>query len=224
MTDDEIPNCGYETTSGNPCQNPSTGDDGYCWLDTHSDDDTAEESDGRGAPKGNDNAVGNSGGGAPEENVNAVKHSIHAKANSVYQKVFSDAICGIVDRIYADYIHDYKERHGEPPFGHEAELFRIAVSYGKHLHSEEWAISKPGELESGNAMVDRETKVKTTTEGLLTEETYKQTVVQKGQKSLSQDRRMWLKDLGLLDTNPESQKAGAVANMAEVWANDLQDD
>lgn len=50
--------CGYEATNG-PCQNPATGDDGYCWLETHSNAEDAPDSepDGRGAPEGNTNAV-----------------------------------------------------------------------------------------------------------------------------------------------------------------------
>lgn len=50
--------CGYPGANG-PCSNPPTGDDGYCWLATHSDDADApdREPDGRGAPEGNDNAV-----------------------------------------------------------------------------------------------------------------------------------------------------------------------
>lgn len=50
--------CGYPGANG-PCSNPPTGDDGYCWLATHSDAEDAPESepDGRGAPEGNDNAT-----------------------------------------------------------------------------------------------------------------------------------------------------------------------
>ena len=48
--------CDYPGTNG-PCGNPATGDDGYCWLDSHSDDDVEHESDGRGAPEGNQNAA-----------------------------------------------------------------------------------------------------------------------------------------------------------------------
>ena len=57
MTDtDDV--CGYEATNG-PCSNPATGEDGYCWLETHSDDPDAPdaEPDGRGAPEGNTNAA-----------------------------------------------------------------------------------------------------------------------------------------------------------------------
>ncbi len=111
----------------------------------------------------------------------------------------------------------HHERHGEPRTGDKAELFRIAVSYGKHVHSEEWALDKPEDAKSGNAFVDKEEVQKPAGEGFkLTDVQYKQTVVQKGQQSLSQDRRMWLKDLGLLENNPDSQKADAVGDLATI--------
>ena len=163
------------------------------------------------------------GNGDQDENQNATTHTLTArKVNAVYQKVFSEDVKALVDDIYEDYIEDYQARHGEPRTGDKAELFRIAVSYGKHVHSEDWAISKPDDLESGNAMVDKETRYKTTAEGdVIPEKEYKQTVVLKGQQSLSQDRRMWLKDLGLLDTNPESQKADAQGDLADAWRDAL---
>lgn len=76
----ESDRCGFQTAAtGEPCQNPA-GDDGRCWLATHSDDPDApdREPDGRGAPKGNQNAVGNAGGGAPKGNQNAVRHGLYA--------------------------------------------------------------------------------------------------------------------------------------------------
>lgn len=163
------------------------------------------------------------GNGEQDENQNATTHSLHArKVNAVYQKVFSEDVQALVDSIYQDYLEDYRDRHGEPREGDKAELFRIAVSYGKHVHSEDWAIGKPDELESGNAMVDKETSYKTTQDGeVIPEKEYKQTVVQQGQQQLSQDRRMWLKDLGLLDTNPESQKAQAAEKaLSEILSDD----
>jgi len=156
-------------------------------------------------------------GSSHEQNQNATTHSLHArKVNAVYQQVFSSEIQALVDSIYEDYLEDYRERHGEPRTGDKAELFRIA-SYGKHVHSEEWAISKPSEAKSGNAMVDEEHETKFVEgAGIVNETSYKQTVVQKGQQSLSQDRRMWLKDLGLLENNPDSQKADAVGDLATI--------
>lgn len=60
MTDGEDTEiCGYETVEDGPCSNPAHGEDGYCWLDTHSDDPDApeRETDGRGASEGNTNAA-----------------------------------------------------------------------------------------------------------------------------------------------------------------------
>lgn len=55
MTDnDDL--CQFPATNG-PCSNPATGEDGYCWLATHSDDPADREPDGRGAPEGNRNAA-----------------------------------------------------------------------------------------------------------------------------------------------------------------------
>ncbi len=157
-------------------------------------------------------------GSSHEQNQNATTHALHArKVNAVYQQVFSEEIQALVDDIYEDYLDDYRERHGEPRTGDKAELFRIAVSYGKHVHSEEWALDKPEDAKSGNAFVDKEEVQKPAGEGFkLTDVQYKQTVVQKGQQSLSQDRRMWLKDLGLLENNPDSQKADAVGDLATI--------
>lgn len=53
MTDER---CGYEATNG-PCSNPATESDGYCWLESHGDPAVDSESDGRGAPEGNENAA-----------------------------------------------------------------------------------------------------------------------------------------------------------------------
>lgn len=162
------------------------------------------------------------GRGEQDENQNATKHTLHArKVNAVYQQVFDEATKALVDDIYEDYLEDYRERHGAPRTGDKAELFRIAVSYGKHVHSEQWAVDKPSDVESGNAFVDRGETTKPAGEGFtVTDVQYKQTVVQKGQQSLSQDRRMWLKDLGLLD-DPESQKADAEAEKASAWRDAL---
>lgn len=191
--------CGAECRDGSPCEAyPVSGSD-RCRMH------------------------GGQGSGAPESNQNRTTHSLHArKVNAVYQKVFSPEIQGLVDSIYEDYIEDYRERHGEPRTGDKAELFRIAVSYGKHIHSEEWALDKPSDVESGNAFVDREETQKPAGEGFkLTDVQYKQTVVQKGQQSLSQDRRMWLKDLGLLDS-PEDRQADAAQDIADAWQSELE--
>lgn len=155
-------------------------------------------------------STGGAGDGAPEDNTRAVTHGLYAETNRFYQDVLDDATRQLVDDIFADYLEEYEARHGEPATGTEAELFRIAVSYGKHVHADNWAIEKPDSLESGNATVDQETHY---TDGGQQYYRYKETVVAKGQARLSRDRRSWLKDLGLLD-DPESQKADALGDLS----------
>lgn len=85
--------CGWrETTTGNPCQNPVSEPDAYCYL--HGED--GEIPDGHGPPEGNSggkpgrsgppgntNAEGNPGGGPPEGNGNAVTHGVHASTGAM---------------------------------------------------------------------------------------------------------------------------------------------
>ena len=168
--------------------------------------------------EGNQNAAGNSGGGAPEENTNAVTHGLYVDTNATYQQILSDDEQQLVDDIFIDYLEQYEDLHGEATTGTEAELFRIAVSYGKHVHADNWAVEKPEGLESGNATVDRETRY---AEGGKKYHRYKETVVAKGQSRLSKDRRAWLKDLGLLD-DPQSQTADAIGSLKDAWKTSAQ--
>ncbi|AUV81271.1 hypothetical protein C2R22_06000 [Salinigranum rubrum] len=185
---------------------------------------TNREGDPCGAPagRGTDFADGkckhhrgtNADGSSHEENQNATTHGLTAKkVNAFYQNVLDADVQALVDDIFDDYLEKYKRLHGEPTTGDAAELFRIAVSYGKHVHAEHWSIEKPDPLDSGHPMVDRETKV---SESGREYHTYKETVVAKGQARLSRDRRAWLKDLGLLD-DPQSQTADVLSNMKEAW-------
>lgn len=151
-------------------------------------------------------------GGAPEGNQNATQHGAYAAVDAWYTEVATDAEREVVDEVFADYMARYEERHGEPPYGHEVELFRIAVSVGKHIHAGRWAQERPDELDSGNALVDRE--VHYSDEGRRHFE-YKETVVAKAQKRLSTDRRQWLKDLGLLEDG-ESAQASATGSLASA--------
>ncbi|MFD1515102.1 hypothetical protein [Halomarina rubra] len=146
-------------------------------------------------------------GTSHNDNTNAVTHGLYAQTNATYQQVLTDDERQLVDDIFSDYLADYEARHGEATTGTRAELFRIAVSYGKHVHADRWAIEKPESLESGNAAVDRETHV---SDGGETYYTYKETVVAKGQRALSRDRRAWLKDLGLMGASPDDRQASAL--------------
>jgi len=167
---------------------------------------------------------GENGQGGTEDNTNAVTHGAYADHNSYYQNVLDDAMRSFVDDVFGDYLERYKELHGEPPLGIESELFRIAVTHAKDIGLDRWADEKPDGLESGHPLVDKETNLVPIGEGeVATERSYRTSVVQNAQKQLSNDRRMWLKDLGLLE-DPESQKAEKLGNLADVWRSDLEGD
>ena len=208
------------------CNSTNTQDGGYCGQTAGMGTDHLGEGyckhhgGNAGAPEGNDNAVGNSGGGAPEENTNAATHGLYVETNATYQQILSEDERQLVDDIFTDYLEEYEDLHGEATTGTEAELFRIAVSYSKHVHADNWAVEKPESLESGNATVDKETHY---TEGGKKYHRYKETVVSAGQSRLSKDRRAWLKDLGLLD-DPQSQTADAIGSLKEVWKDSAQGD
>lgn len=162
-------------------------------------------------------AGGNVGdpGGAPEGNTNSVTHGAYVEENAYYQQILDDDGRELVDAIFADYVEQYREMHGEPPLGHETELFRIAVSHVKDIELDRWTYERPEDLDSGNGLVARETRY--SDDGTKYHK-YKESVVLSAQKKLSSDRRMWLKDLGLLE-DPESQKADALAGLKDEWKN-----
>jgi len=175
-----------------------------------------------GAPEGNDNAEGNDGGGAPENNTNAVTHGAYADANSYYQDVLTDELRQFVDDVFADYLEEYRDRHGDPPLGIESELFRVAVTHAKDIGLDRWADEKPEGLDSGHPLVDEETEIVPVGEGMTeTQRRYRESVVLAAQKKLSNDRRMWLKDLGLLE-DPDSQDAAAKEDVADALREVLQ--
>jgi hypothetical protein len=174
-----------------------------------------------GAPEDNDNAEGNDGG-ASEGNTNAVTHGAYADHNSYYQDVLDDELREFVDDVFADYLHDYQERHGEPVLGIEAELFRISVTHAKDIGLDRWAHEKPDGLDSGHPLVDKETEIVPIGDGQTeTQRSFRESVVQAAQKRLSTDRRTWLKDLGLLD-DPESAKADAISDLKDAWKTSAQ--
>lgn len=170
-------------------------------------------------PHGKCHSHGGSSTGAPEGNGHAISHGAYAEHNKFYTEVLDDGLRGVVDDIFADYMERYRERHGEPPLGHEAELFRIAVSHVKDVNLENWAEERPDELESGNALVDREVHYSDEGDKYYR---YKESVVQTAQKRLSTDRRQWLKDLGLLES-PESEAASATESLASAIAGLAED-
>jgi len=156
------------------------------------------------------------GAGAPEDNTNAVSHGLFAQTNRFYQDVIGDDLRELCDAIFADYLNQYRTRHGDPPLGHKARLFEISVNHIKIIHADNWAVDKPSKLDSGNPMVDRETEQKFVKGvGPVAEHTYSETVVVGTQQKLRREDRAWLKDMGLLD-DPESQKADAVGDLASI--------
>lgn len=156
------------------------------------------------------------GSGAPENNQNATTHGLYAEHNMFYQKVLSEGLRELVDDIFEDYLADYRERHGDPPLGHETRLFEISVNHAKVIHSDNWAVDKPDELESGNPMVDKETETKfVESVGVVNDYTYSETVVVGTQQKLRREDRAWLREYGLLDS-PEQQKADAVEGVISI--------
>jgi hypothetical protein len=155
-------------------------------------------------------------GGAPEDNTNAVTHGAYADHNSYYQDILDDAMRAFVDDVFADYLERYRELHGDPPLGIEAELFRVSVTHAKDIGLDRWADEKPDGLESGHPLVDEETEIVPVGDGVTeTQRRYRESVVLAAQKKLSNDRRMWLKDLGLLE-DPDSQLADSQEDVADA--------
>jgi len=200
MSDKEI--CGATAKStGNPCKRPAgwgtDNDSGRCKFHGGSSE---------GGPR--------EGSGPPENNTNSVTHGAYAQANPYYTEVLNDEMRSLVDAVFEEYMRRYRAKHGgEPMLGIETELFRIAVTHAKDIGLDRWANDKPEELESGHPLVDKETERDFNPEdGSVTINKYKESVVQSAQSKLSRDRRMWLKDLGLLE-DPETQKADAIGSI-----------
>jgi len=147
--------------------------------------------------EGNDNAEGNDGG-APEDNTNAVTHALYVEHNRFYQQVIGDGLRELCDDIFEGYVKKYREVNGEPVAGEKARLSEVAVNQIKIIHSDNWAVDKPDDLESGNAFVDKETRIKTTEHDAREEHRYTESVVVKTQQRLRKEDRKWLKDMGLL--------------------------
>ncbi len=136
--------------------------------------------------------------GAPPNNDNAARHEMYAERNAYYQRR-DGREQALIDAIYEDYREEYERRHGrEPLAGDDLKLFGIAVGLHKtELRADDWPEERPDGLDSGHELVDRSEK--RTAQGEPYYE-YKPAAVIRGEKTVSQDVRMWLKDLGLLDT------------------------
>lgn len=147
--------------------------------------------------EGNDFATGNDGG-APAGNRNASTHDLYTQANTFYQEVIDDALRALCDRIYEGYAAKFREVNGEPVAGEQARLSEIAINHIKVIHGTNWATARPDDLDTGNALVDRETRVKTTEHERYEEHRYVESVVVQAQQKLRKEDRKWLKEYGLL--------------------------
>jgi len=153
----------------------------------------------------------NSDGSSHTDNTHAVTHGAYADQNRFYSDVLDDEMRAVVDAVYESYLDAYTDHHGEPPLGHDIELFNIAVNIGKQLHADNWLSEKAGELESGNPLIDKETKVKAVGDQIIEERRYRESAVISAQQKLSRERRQWLKDLGLLE-DAQGKMADALEN------------
>ena len=137
-------------------------------------------------------------GGAPEGNGNATRHEMYADRNAYYQRR-DEREQALIDAIYQDYSEENESRHGrEPLAADDMKQFGIAVGLHKtELRADDWPDERPDALDSGHELVDRSEK--RTAQGDPYYE-YKPAAMIRGEKTVSQDVRMWLKDLGLLDT------------------------
>jgi hypothetical protein len=166
-----------------------------------------------GAPESNQNAAGNAGGGVPDGNTNAASHGLYAESHAFYQEIATDTERELIDRIYEDYLTRYRERYGDPPCGHDIKLFGIAVNIVKELHAESWTVDKPEEVKTGNALVDRETHYSDQGDKYYR---YKVTVVQRAIRSVSNDTRQWLKDLGLLPSADDADATVGITGLGDA--------
>ena len=151
-------------------------------------------------------------GDSHDDNQNAVSHGLYAECNKFYQNTLSDAEQALVDEIFQDYCTAYRERNAvtDIPTGIQARLFEISVNHAKVLYSDNWLTEKPDELDSGNAIVDKETKY---TEDGKPYHKYKETVVNRAQNVLRREDRLFLRDVNLLDT-PEDKVAEGIGQLA----------
>jgi hypothetical protein len=176
-------------STGERCKRPAVGEHGKCGLH-------GGKSDGPNDPEkleGNKHAENNPGNSNP--GANAVTHGLYTDENRFYREVMNDRQQRLCDQIFQDYCTQFRENNGEPHQGEQSRLFEIAVNHIKIIHSDNWAIDKPGELESGNPMVDKGERYNT--EGVPYQE-YSETVVLQGQTKLRNSDRQWLKDYNLL--------------------------
>ncbi|MFB9324254.1 hypothetical protein, partial [Cryptosporangium minutisporangium] len=145
--------------------------------------------------------------GPPEGARNGLTHGAYADKSHLYSQVFTDLEREIADDIFTDYVTRYKELHGDIPKGHELRLFKLSVNAVTEIRVENWATDRPETLNTGTPYVDEETHKKTAqmpdgSTRVIEEKRYKKSPALAAKKTLSNENRQWLKDLGLLD-DPE---------------------
>lgn len=164
------------------------------------------------------NHGGADGSGAPEDNTNAITHAQFAERSRFYRKVMDNLDRRVCDDIYTDYVEQYKDANGQPPAGALDTMWQIAVEHVQISYGDNWLADRPDDLESSNAMVDRETRY---AEGGKPYHKYKEGVTVSTKLKLRKEHRAWLKDNNMLN-DPESQTADSIADLGDAWREALQ--
>lgn len=151
--------------------------------------------------------------GAPEDNTNAIKHALFAERNKFYRKVMDNLDRQVCDDIYREMVAEYRQRNGEPTTRALNRMWQIAVEHIQISHADDWLADRPRSLESGNAMVDRETRY---TEGGGQYHKYKEAVTVSTKLKLQKEHRQWLKDNNLL--GDESDTTDAITHLTDLFA------
>jgi len=152
------------------------------------------------------------GRGDQEDNTNAIKHAQFAERSRFYRKVMGNLDRQVCDDIYRETVAEFREKNGDPTTRDLDTMWQIAVEHIQIAYGDDWLADRPTSLESGNAMVDQETRY--TSEGAKYHK-YKEAVTVSTKLKLRKEHRAWLKDNNMLD-DPESQKADAISDLSSI--------
>jgi hypothetical protein len=148
--------------------------------------------------------------GAPEGNENARTHGYYVEPDKFYEGL-SDKKQQLVDDIEGDLIERYKEYHGrEPDRADKEDFYELGIGYAKRRSMRDYQIAQAAD--SGNPLLelrekDGETfKVPSSVEEIITDS--------------RRENRLERQTKGL-EKDPESQKANATEELANLWAEDL---
>lgn len=147
-------------------------------------------------------------GSSHKNNDNAVRHEMYAERNAYYQRR-SDDEQELIDEIYRDWREEFVRQNGrEPLTGEDVKLSGIAVGIHKtEIRADDWVDERPHGLDSGHELVDKSEK--RSPQGQTYYE-YKPAAVLRGQKQVSHEIRMWLKELNLM---PNDDEDGTTVNV-----------